>query len=288
MQKEKTAPPNLQIKDKFLVQTTVVPLCTADGDIVPAFFSKEAGRYIQENKMRVVLVSATELQLEQTIAGAPDANAVVQVPMAEEVLANMNEAPNVVNEVGHPLNASCPPLRETTATLGEIPSTAKGNPILKDFLVPSKETPFTSTDSVPSLKESPTASGESHFCSTETSVTLKESSPLEDTPAPMGLGILRDKGHGNSENHHLSHVAEDVQDLQSKLNNLEAKLEEAETLIVKLREETRATTEQRDKLRKEMVFLRRAGPAQIQTGFPLLFVLYMAFVGVSLGYMLHL
>jgi hypothetical protein len=126
--------------------------------------------------------------------------------MAEEVLANMNEVPNVVNEVRHPLNASCPPLRETTATLGEIPSPAKENPILKDSLVPSKEAPFTLTDYVPSLKESPAASGESHFCSTETSVTLKESPPLEDTPAPMGLGILRDKGHVNSENHHLSHV----------------------------------------------------------------------------------
>jgi hypothetical protein len=126
--------------------------------------------------------------------------------MAEEVLANMNEAPNVMNEVRHPLNASCPPLRETTATLGEIPSPAKENPILKDFLVPSKEAPFTLTDSVPRLKESPAASGESHFCSTETSVTFKESPPLEDTPAPMGLRILRDEGHGNSENHHLSHV----------------------------------------------------------------------------------
>jgi hypothetical protein len=49
--------------------------------------------------MRVVLVSATELQLEQTIAGAPNSKAAVQVPMAEEILINMNEASNVVNEV---------------------------------------------------------------------------------------------------------------------------------------------------------------------------------------------
>ncbi|GJN14219.1 hypothetical protein PR202_gb01014 [Eleusine coracana subsp. coracana] len=85
-----------------------------------------------------------------------------------------------------------------------------------------------------------------------------------------------------------AYVAEDVQDLQSKLNNLEAKLEEAETLIVKLREETRTTIEERDKLRKEMVFLRGASTARIQSGFPMLFVLYMAFVGMSLGFLLHL
>ncbi|GJM88412.1 hypothetical protein PR202_ga04470 [Eleusine coracana subsp. coracana] len=262
MQEQKTAPPNLQIKDKFLVQTTVVPLGTTDEDIFPAFFSRETGRHIEENKMRVVLVSATQPQVEQLITDVRDAKPTVEVPLAEEKLVNMNEVPNVVNEVRHPLKASYPPLRETPAILSEIPSPGKENPILRDFLVPSKEASFTLSDSAPSLKESPTVSVESHFCSTETIATIKESPPLEDTPAPRGLAILSDKGHANSENRHLSHVglfstiifvAEDVQDLQSKLNNLEAKLEEAETLIVKLREETITTIEERDKLRKEMV-----------------------------------
>ncbi|KAK3135741.1 hypothetical protein QOZ80_5BG0422840 [Eleusine coracana subsp. coracana] len=237
--------------------------------------------------MRVVLVSATQPQVEQLITGVRDAKPIVEVPLTEEIMVNMNGVPNVVNEV-HPLKASYPPLRETPAILSEIPSPGKENPILRNFLVPSKEVPFTLSDSAPSLKESPTVSVESHFCSTETTATIKESPPLEDTPAPRGLAILSDKGHVNSENRHQSHVAEDVQDLQSKLNNLEAKLEEAETLIVKLREETRTTIEERDKLRKEMVFLRGASTARIQSGFPMLFVLYMAFVGMSLGFLLHL
>ena len=41
MQAVKNAPPDLQIKDKFLVQTTVVPFGTADEDIVPAFVSTQ-------------------------------------------------------------------------------------------------------------------------------------------------------------------------------------------------------------------------------------------------------
>jgi len=41
MQAVKNAPPDLQIKDKFLVQTTVVPFGTADEDIVPAFVSMQ-------------------------------------------------------------------------------------------------------------------------------------------------------------------------------------------------------------------------------------------------------
>jgi hypothetical protein len=80
--------------------------------------------------MRVVLVSATELQLEQTIAGAPDSKAAVQVPVAEEILINMNEASNVVNEVWHPLKESSPLLRETPAVLSEIASAVKEKPVV--------------------------------------------------------------------------------------------------------------------------------------------------------------
>ncbi|WOK93569.1 vesicle-associated protein 1-3 [Canna indica] len=57
MQAPKETPPDMQLKDKFLVQTTIVPYGTTDEDITPSFFSKETGRYIQENKLRVVLLS---------------------------------------------------------------------------------------------------------------------------------------------------------------------------------------------------------------------------------------
>ncbi|KAJ1686850.1 hypothetical protein LUZ63_018240 [Rhynchospora breviuscula] len=54
---QKTAPPDMQLKDKFLVQVTVVPFGTTEEDIIPEFFSKESGRYIEESKLRVVLIS---------------------------------------------------------------------------------------------------------------------------------------------------------------------------------------------------------------------------------------
>ncbi|KAG6528383.1 hypothetical protein ZIOFF_010538 [Zingiber officinale] len=57
MQASKEIPSDMQLKDKFLIQTTVVPYGSMDEDIIPSFFSKETGRYIQENKLRVVLVS---------------------------------------------------------------------------------------------------------------------------------------------------------------------------------------------------------------------------------------
>ncbi|GJN16803.1 hypothetical protein PR202_gb03824 [Eleusine coracana subsp. coracana] len=129
MQALRTAPPDMQLKDKFLVQTTVVPYGTSDENLIPAFFSKETGRYIEESKLRVVLVSA------------PD-------PLEEQ----------------QPVNG---------------------------------------------------------FHSTEPAIEVS--------------------------------VTEDVQNLKSKVNNLESKLEQAEKMIIKLREESRTTTQERDKLQQEML-----------------------------------
>ncbi|XP_050216016.1 vesicle-associated protein 1-3-like [Mercurialis annua] len=55
---QKVAPPDLHCKDKFLVQSTVVPLRTTDEDITSATFSTENGKNIGEKKLRVVLVNA--------------------------------------------------------------------------------------------------------------------------------------------------------------------------------------------------------------------------------------
>ncbi|RWW32707.1 hypothetical protein BHE74_00029311 [Ensete ventricosum] len=70
MQAPKEAPPDMQLKDKFLVQSTVVPYGTTEEDIVPSFFSKENGRYIQENKLRVILVSPPHSPALEPINGA--------------------------------------------------------------------------------------------------------------------------------------------------------------------------------------------------------------------------
>uniref|UniRef100_A0A0E0L1T4 MSP domain-containing protein n=1 Tax=Oryza punctata TaxID=4537 RepID=A0A0E0L1T4_ORYPU len=403
MQAQIIAPPDLQIRDKFLVQTTVVPFGTADEDIAPAFFSKEAGRYIEENKLRVVLVSATQLEEQQLIAGVPSAKTGVEVRVAKETLNIESEASNAMNEVHHSLKTSFPPLRENPATLNEMPFPVKQTTILAPskevpaisaesahhwketpaeslfsrnavhhslktsfpplrenpatlnempfpvkqttILVPSKEVPAISAESAhhwketpaeslfslphslktscPPLRENPdilneipfpvrqttilppskevpvisaesahhwketlNVSLESHFSSTETNVVSSECpETLENTCPSKEFAILRDT-LVNAEN--LHYVTDDVQNLMIKLSNLEVKLEEAESVIVKLRENTRTTISERDKLKHEMVVLTRKGASRSQAGFPLLFVVYMAILGVSLGYLLHL
>lgn len=57
MQAQAVAPPDMVCKDKFLIQSTVVPVGTTDEDITASMFAKDDGRYIQENKLRVILIS---------------------------------------------------------------------------------------------------------------------------------------------------------------------------------------------------------------------------------------
>lgn len=57
MQAQREAPPDMQCKDKFLVQSVVATSATTVKDIVPEIFTKESGNTVDEVKLRVVYVS---------------------------------------------------------------------------------------------------------------------------------------------------------------------------------------------------------------------------------------
>ncbi|XP_077235454.1 vesicle-associated protein 1-3-like [Tasmannia lanceolata] len=54
MQAQKEAPPDLQCKDKFLLQSVVANHGATTNDITPEMFNKEAGKVVDEFKLRVV------------------------------------------------------------------------------------------------------------------------------------------------------------------------------------------------------------------------------------------
>ncbi|XP_076930744.1 vesicle-associated protein 1-1-like [Bidens hawaiensis] len=54
MQAQKEAPPDMQCKDKFLLQSVVVSSGIATKDITPEMFSKQPGRVVEECKLRVI------------------------------------------------------------------------------------------------------------------------------------------------------------------------------------------------------------------------------------------
>lgn len=59
MQAQKEAPPDMQCKDKFLLQSVVASPGATPKDITPEMFAKEAGNVVEECKLRVVYFAAT-------------------------------------------------------------------------------------------------------------------------------------------------------------------------------------------------------------------------------------
>ncbi|XP_059657544.1 vesicle-associated protein 1-1-like [Cornus florida] len=57
MQAQKEAPPEMQCKDKFLLQSVVASPGTTPKEITPELFNKEAGHVVEECKLRVIYVS---------------------------------------------------------------------------------------------------------------------------------------------------------------------------------------------------------------------------------------
>ncbi|CAN4125877.1 unnamed protein product [Withania somnifera] len=56
MQAQKEAPPDMQCKDKFLLQSVVASPGTTAKDITPEMFNKESGNHVEECKLRVAYV----------------------------------------------------------------------------------------------------------------------------------------------------------------------------------------------------------------------------------------
>ncbi|KAK9139458.1 hypothetical protein Scep_009139 [Stephania cephalantha] len=70
MQAQRLAPPDMQCKDKFLIQSTIVPLGTIAEDITSAMFAKDSARYIEESKLKVVFVSPPNSPVLNQINGS--------------------------------------------------------------------------------------------------------------------------------------------------------------------------------------------------------------------------
>lgn len=57
MQAQKSAPDDMQCKDKFLIQDTIVPYGTTEEEITSGMFAKDGHKYIEERKLQVFLTN---------------------------------------------------------------------------------------------------------------------------------------------------------------------------------------------------------------------------------------
>ncbi|KAM7472728.1 hypothetical protein LguiA_010911 [Lonicera macranthoides] len=242
MQAQRVIPPDMICKDKFLLQDTVVPAGTADEDITSSMFNKDGGKYVEERKLRVILVSPPHSPVLSPMNGKLNlAPAYEALTLEDQVLSKVeNLSPrHTVRE------------RLKDHVLSQVENLSPRHTVTED------------------VKESKVENGE-------------EVEPAKDAEA------AESKTRRDFEELKL---VKDIEEMKSKLNELELKLSQAGLTILKLTEERGVAAQEGRILREELAQLSSSSSKReirrVQVGFPLLFVCMVAIVSVTLGYLLH-
>ncbi|KAF8394505.1 hypothetical protein HHK36_020715 [Tetracentron sinense] len=91
MQAQRLAPPDMQCKDKFLIQSTIVLSGTTAEEITPSMFSKDNGTYIEENKLKVVLISPPHSPVLLPLNGSLKQGLAYEVSIPKDQVLNGGE-----------------------------------------------------------------------------------------------------------------------------------------------------------------------------------------------------
>lgn len=262
MQAQQVAPPDMVCKDKFLVQSAIVPPETEDVVITPDMFLKGEGRSVEEKKLRVVLVAPSH-----SPELAPMNGSLLQIPTSNDLIAGDEPSNHEETVIPSHTVEEHMPKSETMTHENLMP--------VGDFQ--SGQT--TDTGLIP-LKE------------VEPGLTKElESKLLED-------GVLLAAGNGDVKSREIEFEsltdAEQLQlykvldEMKSRVHDLESKLHKAEEAMAKLADERSSTVQDTEILQKELVSLKeRRVERKVKTGFPLLFVCMVAFMSFTLGCLLN-
>ncbi|XVF56958.1 hypothetical protein PTKIN_Ptkin06aG0162900 [Pterospermum kingtungense] len=342
MQAQREAPPDMICKDKFLIQSTVVPEGTSDEDITSAtvsdfllclccsifcdfrsFFAwqfvKDSGRYIEENKLKVALLSPPHSPVLSPINGTtnPGINYEASIPKEPvfsrigvlgplETVAEVEESKMITFEdLKAKKDVEWKPRKDMFYDEDLKPKKDAGLKPRNDVInvdLKSEDTQLNPKNNfvngmefkpVKDVESKPT---EDNLDTEELkSVKEKEFGSLKDNPDTDELKSVKEKEFSALKDGELKTMrtveelkfAKDLEEMKSKLNDLETKLGKAEAIISKLTEERRVCTQERKILQEELALLRKnTSLRRVQVGFPLLFVCMVALVGVLLGYIL--
>ncbi|CAM8908458.1 unnamed protein product [Rhodiola kirilowii] len=306
MQPQREAPPPyMQCKDKFLIQSTIIPYGTKEEDITFDLFAKSSGKYIEEKKLRVVLIFPS-----------PDVipvNGDSEIGPPEKVLTQDDR---VRCGLDKPLSELASEVKDEKTTqaiteqmIGEIipgtesEETAPGtkNLVMTVETEILKET--VDANYVPATFETKNVWTKAYHNAESEEVKdllikphqIVESEPVDIVDVSTNDNIKA--GHNVSvkelnikvkETAHNSKM--DVEVLKLKLNSLHLQLNEAEFTFTKLGEENNKATRERERLEQELALLRQKTNVimgQVYDGFPLLFVCMVALVSLACGYLLR-
>ncbi|KAL6581859.1 hypothetical protein OROMI_005873 [Orobanche minor] len=261
MQAQKSAPPEMQCKDKFLIQSTVVPFGTTVDEITPDIFIKDSQKYIEEVKLRVVLASAPSSPVNQP------ANVVLKQEPSYE-----SEMPKEV----HPLSVLLPvngvakqePSYQTSMATDKLQNGVENFPP-DDMLI--KKVEPEPIETVKIMEESRSLK----FVDEMNLVPAKceEFFPNKDELTPVK--VVDDA---------KLKLMKDIEELRSKISAMDSDLVKAKYTIENLREEKSNTVREKETLKAELAILRtKSGARMIRAGFPPLFVCMVALISLMIG-----
>ncbi|KAA0049436.1 vesicle-associated protein 2-2-like isoform X1 [Cucumis melo var. makuwa] len=249
---QRTAPPDMQCKDKFLVQGTVISPGTSEEDITSDVFAKDSGKHIEEKKLKVFLVSATPTPVLSPINGELKLDSNHETSMPRDRMQTGVEnipPPSKVAEDSNGLDTwkHIDELRpvDTPVSLSPPYKVAEG----VEKIDTCKDVDENGAAENVQIRQNEVAESVENI-ETMPSEGIEESKLAKDLPE--------------------LNLTKDFQELKSKLTLMDAELLEAEATIMRLKKERMVTTQEREMLKRDLETLRKSGQRSIQVGFPLM------------------
>ncbi|EXB67658.1 Vesicle-associated protein 2-2 [Morus notabilis] len=276
MQVPRTFPLDLECKDKFLIQSTIVSPETTDEQITASMFVKDGGKYVEEKKLRVILLIPPDSPTLSPINGA------LNQGLGRETSFSKDQSLNGVENT----SKSHMVTKDVESVLVNI----KESKPAEDKLKPVKNVEFKLENDVKELKP---AKGVEELKPAKDVEELKpakdvkELNPAKDveelTPA---MGVEESKPVKGVEVLNLAKTVEDVEELKLAKDVELKNVDIQELKLVKDVEDIKSKLSEFE-LKLQKAELGKRGVKTVQVGFPLLFVCMVALISVVLGYRLH-
>ncbi|KAB5556318.1 hypothetical protein DKX38_007227 [Salix brachista] len=280
MQAQKVAPPVMVCKDKFLIQSTVVPVGTTEKDITSSTFAKNDNKRIEEVKMRVAIISSPESTVLSPANGVLKQEPCFEPSVLKDSVLNRVEILNPPQTVAK--DAEFKMTNDHESNTDEDVELKPERDVIHDqeskLLNDSDRVPVTDIFSEKELK----MAQDDELKQDKDAVSYEHSKLAQDMESnSLNKEII-------TANALDPKLASDIDEMKSKLHVLESKLNETKSTISKLTEEKRQSCQETKILQEELDFLRnRTSVKRVYVGFPLLFVVMIALISIKLGYLLH-
>ncbi|GAB2277541.1 hypothetical protein Dimus_012251 [Dionaea muscipula] len=315
MQAQQSAPQDMVCKDKFLVQSSIVSPETGEDDITAEMFSKGDGKYVEEKKLKVILVSPShspELSpMNGTLRRLPSSEGIVE---GDELLGrNESLVPShMVKPYSFPKIKKCNDcylFMHVKSLAVEALVIAAERAYIKESSIPShalqrwnavtehmlKSKTITHEDLMP-VKNA--ESGQIKDAALEPFKVVEPDmfNELESKKWDHGMLLTMDNEEARMRDIQSETVRDGeqlrltkpVEEMKTRLHDLELKLRKAEVTMSKLAEERRSTARETEILQQELALLKeKKVDRRVKVGYPLLYVCLVAFASFMLGFLLR-